>query len=111
MRAAGLGGGGLAAASACCVEEVPGQTAEVPGPGAAVAVPGPPVEIPVPASGALKSDPTALGRAGTKMESESGDGLTDGFRRRRKATPAGIACRVEPIRANASACSLSFLGT
>ena len=70
MREAGLGGGGLAAASAYCVGEIPGPTAEVPGPGsevpasgAAVAVLGPPFEIPVPASWIAKSDPTASGGA------------------------------------------------
>ena len=117
MRAVGPGGGGLELAAACWVDEIPGPTAavpglgsEVPGPYAAAAVPGLPAEFPVPAAGVLKSDPTASGGAGTKMESDSGDGLTDGLRRRHMATSAGIACWVEPIRAKASACSLSFLG-
>ena len=61
---------------------VPGPGSEVPGPSAAAAVPGPPAEVPAPASGALKSDPTASGGAGTNMESDSGDGLTEGLRRR-----------------------------
>ena len=131
-RAAGLGGGGLESAAACWIGEVPGPTGAVPGPssgvfglivtvpgpgsevpgsGADVAVPGSSVKIPVLASGIAKSDPTASGGGGTKMESESGDGLTDDFRRQRRATLAGIACQVEPIRVKASACSLSFLGT
>ena len=42
---------------------------------------------------------------------KSGEGLMDGLRRRWRDTPAGMACRVEPIRAKASACSLSFHGT
>ena len=45
------------------------------------------------------------------LESDSGDGLMDGLRRRWRETPVGIACRVEPIRARASAWSLSDLGT
>ena len=65
----------------------------------------------VPAAGALKTDPTAAGGAGTKIESDSSDGLRDGLRRRWRAMPVGIACQVEPIHAKASACSLSFLGT
>ena len=88
----------MESAAACLVDEVPGPTAavpglgyEVPGPGAAAAVPGSPAEFPVPAAGVLKSDPTASGGAGTKMESDSGDGLTDGLRRRCRATPVGIA--------------------
>ena len=48
---------------------------------------------------------------GTKMESDSRDGLIDGLRRRCRATPVGIACRVEPIRARASAGSLSAHST
>ena len=84
----GSGGVELESATASCVVAVPGPTAavpgpgsEVPGPGAAAAVPGPPAEFPAPAAGVLKSDPTASGGAGTKIESDSGDGLTDGLRR------------------------------
>ena len=114
----GLGGGELESATACCVVAVPGPTAEVPRPGSEVpepgattAVPGPLVEVPEPPAGFLQSDPAASGAAGTKIESDSGEGLTDGLRRRWRATPVGIACRVEPIRARASACSLSARGT
>ena len=117
-RVGGLGGEELELATARCAVAVPGPTAAVPGPGSEVpepgattAVPGPPVEVPEPPAGFPKSDPTASGAGGTKMESDSGDGLTDGLRRRWRETPAGIACRVEPIRARASACSLSARGT
>ena len=124
-RVGGLGGEELESATACCVVAVPGPTAAVPGPTAAVpgpgsevpepgattAVPGPLVEVPEPPAGFPKSDPTASGAGGTKMESDSGDSLTDGLRRRWRETPVGIACRVEPIRARASACSLSARGT
>ena len=116
-RAGGLGGEELESATACCVDVVPGPTtivpepgSEVPGPGATMAVPGPPVEVPEPPAGFPKSDPTASGSGGTKMESDSGDGLTDGLRRRWRETPVGIAYRVEPIHARASACSLSARG-
>ena len=114
----GLGGGELESATASCVAAVPGPTVAVPGPGSEVpepgattAVPGPPVEVPEPPAGFPKSDSTASGAGGTKMESDSGDGLIDGLRRHRRETPVGIACRVEPIRARASAWSLSALGT
>ena len=93
-RVGGLGGEELESATACCVDTVPG----------------PPVEVPEPPAGFPKSDPTASGAGGTKMESDSGDGLTDGLRRRWRDTPVGIACLVEPIRARASACSLSARG-
>ena len=102
-RAAGSGGGGLESTTACWVNEVPRPTgaalgpssgvfepsAAVPGPG--TAVPGPtsivaPLEpsakILVPSAGALESDPTTSGGAGTRMESDSGEGLIDGLRRR-----------------------------
>ena len=114
----GLGGGGLESAAACYVVEVPGPTvavpgpgSEVPGPGATAAAPEPPAEVPGPTAASLESDPTVLGAAGTKIDFDSGEGLIDGFRRRWRDTPAGMACRVEPIRAKASACSLSFHGT
>ena len=88
----------MESAAACWVAEfseptaaVPGPGSEVPGPGAAAAVPGSPAEFPAPAAGVLESDPTASRGAGTKMESDSGDGLTDGLRRRCRATPVGIA--------------------
>ena len=100
---AGLGGGGLESATACWINEVPGPTdaalglssgvfgpaAVVPGPGSAV--PGlastvvalePSAKILVPSAGALESDPTSSGGAGTKMESDSGEGLIDGLSRR-----------------------------
>ena len=116
-RVGGLGGEELESATACCVVVVPGPTAAVPGPGSEVpepgattAVPGPLVEVPEPPAGFLQSDPAASGAGGTKIESDSGDGLMDGLRRRWRETPVGIACRVEPIRARASAWSLSFLG-
>ena len=83
--------------------EVPRLTVAVPGPGSkvprlTVAVPGPGSEVPgpaltaiflepsvrilVPSGGALESEPTSSGGAGTKMESDSGEGLIDGLRRR-----------------------------
>ena len=108
-RVGWLGGEELESATACCVVAVPGPTAAVPGPGSEV--PGPPVEVPEPPAGFPKSDPTASGSGGTKMESDSRDGLIDGLRRRWRETPVGIACRVEPIRARAYACSLSARGT
>ena len=81
-RVGELGGGGLESATACCVAAVPGLTAAVPGPGSEVpepgattAVPGPPVDVPEPPAGFPKSDLTASGSGGTKMESDSGDGL------------------------------------
>ena len=110
-RVGGLGGGELESATACCVVAVPGPGSEVPGPGATTVVPEPPVEVPEPPTWFPKPDPTASGASGRKMESDSGDGLTDGLRRRWRETPVGIACRVEPIRAKASACSLSARGT
>ena len=104
--------------TASCVVAVPGPTAavpglgsEVPGPGATTAVLGPVVEVPVPPAGFLQSDPAASSAGGTKIESDSGDGLMDGLRRRWRETPGGMACRVGPIRARASAWSLSALGT
>ena len=102
-RAAGLGGGGLESTTTCWINEVPGTTGAALGPssgvfGPATTVPGPGSEVPgpaltviflepsvrilVPSAGALESDPTSLGGAGTKMESDSGEGLTDGLRRR-----------------------------
>ena len=117
-RVSGLGGEELESATACCVVAVPGPTAavpgpgsEVPGPGATTSVPGAVVEVPVPPAGFLEPDPAVSGAGGTKMESDSGDGLMDGLRRRWRETPVGMACRVEPIRARASAWSLSALGT
>ena len=117
-RVGGLGGMESESATASCVVAVPGPTdavpgpgSEVPGPGATMAVPEPPIEVPKPPAWFPKSDPTASGSGGTKMESDSGDGLMDGLRRRCRATPVGIACRVEPIRARASAGPLSARGT
>ena len=95
-RVAGLGGGGLGSAAACWVDEVRRPTRAVPGPssevfGLTVAVHGPTatvvllelsVRILVPSVGALESDPTSSGGAGTKMESDSREGLIDGLRRR-----------------------------
>ena len=123
-RVGGLGGEELESATACCVVAVPGPItavpgptaavpgpgSEVPAPGATTAVPGSLVEVLEPPAGFPKSDPTASGAGGTKMESDSGDGLTDGLRRRWRETPVGIACRVEPIRARASSWSLSARG-
>ena len=117
-RVGGLGGEELESTTASCVVAVPGPTAaapgpgsEVPEPGATTAVPGPLVEVPEPPAGFLQSDPAASGTGGTKIESDSGDSLMDGLRRRWRETPFGIACRVEPIRARASAWSLSARGT
>ena len=101
-RVGGLGGGELESATASCAAAVPGPTAAVPGPGS---------EVPEPPAGFLQSDPAAWGAGGTKIESDSGDGLIDCLRRRWRETPVGIACRVEPIRARASAWSLSARGT
>ena len=100
----GLGGEELESATACCVVVVLGPTAAVPRPGSEV--PGPALTVCF-----LESDPSSSGGAGTKIESDSGDGLIEGLRRRRRATPDGIAWRVEPTRAKASAWLLSFLGT
>ena len=108
-RAFGLGGGGLESATACCVIEVtgpttvvPGAGCEVPGPVATAAVPGPPAKVPGPTAEILEANPTVSGAADTKIESDSSEGLMDGLRRRRRDTPAGMACRVELIRAKAS---------
>ena len=95
-RAVGLGGGGLESPTACWVNEVPRPTgavlgsssgvfksaAAVPGPGSTVAALESPAKVPVPTAGAQESDPPSSGGAGTKMESDSGEGLTDGLRRR-----------------------------
>ena len=98
-----MGGGGLKLTTAFWINEVPGLTgaalgpssgvfgpaAAVPGPGSAVPGPAttvaalePSTKILVPSAGALESDPTSSGGAGTKMESDSGEGLMDGLRRR-----------------------------
>ena len=88
-RVGGLGGEELESATACCVVAVPGPTAAVPGPTAAVPEPGatttvpePFAKVPEPPAGFPKSDPTMSGSGGMKMESDSGEGLTDGLRRR-----------------------------
>ena len=95
-RAVGLGGGGLESTTACWVNEVPRPTGAVPRPSSgilesAAAVPGlgstvaaleSSAKVPVLSAGALESDPPSSGGAGTKMESNSGEGLTDGLRRR-----------------------------
>ena len=92
----GLGGEELESATACCVVAVPrpttaipgptaavlGPASEVPEPGATTAVPGPLVEVPEPPAEFLQSDPAASGAGGTMIESNSGDGLIDGLRRR-----------------------------
>ena len=94
--AVGLGSGGLEPTAACWVDEVPRPTVvvlgpssgvfesatAVPGPGLTVAVLGSSAKILVLTARALESDPTSSGGAGTKMESDSGEGLTDGLRRR-----------------------------
>ena len=80
--AGGLGGGELESATTSCAAAVPGLGSEVPEPGATTAVPGPPVEVPEPPAGFPKSDLTASGAGGTKIESDFGDDLTDGLRRR-----------------------------
>ena len=95
-RAAGLGGGGLESTAACWADEVPRPTGAVLGPSSGIfesvtVVPGPsltvaalesPAKVPVLTAGALESDPPSSGGVGTKMESDSGEGLTDGLRRR-----------------------------
>ena len=97
-RMGGSGGVELESATASCVAAVPGPTAAVPGPGSEVpepgvttAVPGPVVEVPVSPAGFLQSDPAASGTGGTKIESDSRDGLMDGLRRRWRETPVGMA--------------------
>ena len=124
-RAGGLGGETLESAAACCVGAVPGPTTAVPEPGVAVLgsgittevpepptdAPGPTIEVPGSPAWFFEPDPAASGSGGTKMESDSEDGLIDGLRRRCRETPVGIACRVEPIRARVSAGSLSTRGT
>ena len=94
-RAAGLGGGRLESTTACWVNEVPRPigaalgpssgvfepAAAVPGPGSTVAALESSAKVPVLSAGALESDPPSSGGAGTKMESDSGEGLTDGLRR------------------------------
>ena len=67
-RVGGLGGEELESATACCVVAVPGPGSDVPEQGATTAVPRPPVEVPEPPAGFPKSDPTASGSGGTKME-------------------------------------------
>ena len=102
-RAVGLGGGGLESTTACWVNEVPRPTGAALGPSSGVfelaaAVPGPGTVVPgsastveplepsakilVPSAGALESDMTSSGGADMKIESDSGEGLTDGLRRR-----------------------------
>ena len=106
-RVGGLGVEMLESAAACCVGAVPGPTTAVPEPGVAVPgsgvtmevpepptdAPGPTIEVPGSPAWFFEPDPAASGSGGTKMESDSGDGL----RRRCRETPVGIACRVEPI--------------
>ena len=101
-RAGGLGGEMLESVAACCVGVVSGPTTAVPEPG--VVVPEPVADVPGPTTEVLGSpawffepDLAASGSSGTKMESDSGDGLIDGLRRRCRETPVRIACRVEPI--------------
>ena len=60
---------------------------------------------------ATDSDAEPAVPAGTKMDSDSGDGLIEGFNNHSRETPAGMACRVEPILASVSAASLSARGT
>ena len=100
-RVGGLGDEVLESAAGCNACAVPGPAAAVPEP--VVAVPEPVAEVPEPAAevpelaaevagpatGVLGSptwffepDPAASGLGGTKMESDSGDGLIDGLRRR-----------------------------
>ena len=95
-REAGLGGGGLESTTACLADEVPRPTGSVlglssgifksvttvPGPGSTVAALESPAKVPVPTAGTPESGSPSLGGAGTKMESDSGEGLTDGLRRR-----------------------------
>lgn len=51
------------------------------------------------------------GSTGTKIDTNSGDGMMDGLYSCSRETSAGIACLVEPILAKVSAASLSALGT
>src|SRR3954465_945014 len=48
--------------------------------------------------------------AGIKMDSDSGDGIIDGFLRCSRAIPGGIDCRVDPNFDNVSAASFSARG-
>ena len=96
----------------------PGAPAGSTGLGAGAAAPGPLGEVPelaaeVPALTAKvpEPDPAAPGAVGTKMESDSGEGLMDGLRRHSRETPYGIACRLEPMRVRASTASLYARGT
>ena len=77
-----VGGLGVAveSATAFCVVVVPEPTAAVPGPGSEVLEPS--AEVPGLVVAAPESDPTVPGAAGTKMDSDSGEGLIDGVRRR-----------------------------
>ena len=86
-RVGGSVGVELESATASCVAAVPGPSSEVPEPGATTSVPGPLVEVPEPPAGFLQLDPAASGAGGTKIESDSGDGLIDGLRRRWRETP------------------------
>ena len=95
-RAVGLGGGGLESTAAFWVDEVPRPTGTVLGlssgifesatavlgPGSTMATLESSAKVPVPSAGALESDPPSSGGAGTKMECDSGEGLTYGLRRR-----------------------------
>ena len=86
----------LESAAACCVGVVSGPTTVVPelgeavlGSGVTTEVPEPPADVPgptieVPGSPAwfFEPDPAVSGSGGTKMESDSEDGLIDGLRRR-----------------------------
>ena len=81
-RVAGLGGGGLESVAACWIDGVPRSTGAVPGPGSEVLGLASTVIFLGPSAGALESDPTSSGGAGTKMESDSGEELIDGLRRR-----------------------------
>src|SRR3954470_15437829 len=124
-RVGGLGCEMLGSAAACGAGAVPRPTTAVPEPGSEVPglgattevpkppaeVPAPPIEVPGPPAWLFKPEPAASGLGGTKMESDSGDGLIDGLRRRYRETSVGIAYRVEPIRARASAGPLSARGT
>src|SRR4051812_42381119 len=102
-KVGGLGVEMLDSAAAWCVGAVPEPTTALPEPGSEVPgsgatteipeppteVPGPTIEVPGPPAWFFEPDPAASGLGGTKMDSDSGDGLIDGFRRCCRETPVG----------------------
>ena len=77
-------------------------------PGSDLAVPEISVFLPASISIGMIS---GIGNAGMNIESDSGEGVMDGFRRCSKAMSAGIACRDEPSLDSVSAALFSARGT